>query len=56
MEDMGVYENLKTPEDALLLQEERIEKYGDYKMINVYDKDGKTIIDNFKVFNTSIDI
>ena len=31
--------------------EERIRKYGEYKEINVYDNDGKTVVDKFRVYN-----
>ena len=51
LEDMGVYENPSSPEEALRLQEERIRKYGEYKEINVYDNDGKTVVDKFRVYN-----
>jgi len=51
LEDMGVYENPSSPAEALRLQEERISKYGDYRDINVYDKDGETVIDTFRVWN-----
>lgn len=51
LEDMGVYENPSSPEEAIKLQEERIQKYGDYKDINLYEKDGKTVIDTFRVWN-----
>ena len=47
---MGVYENPKTPEEALKLQEESLNKYGDYKDIPVYDEDGVSVIDTFRVW------
>lgn len=50
LEDMGVYENPETPEEALKLQEENLNKYGDYKDIPVYDEDGVSVIDTFRVW------
>ena len=46
--DMGVYENPSSPDEALKIQQERIEKYGYYQDINVYDTDGN-IIDKFRI-------
>lgn len=51
LEDMGVYESPESPDDAIRMQEERIAKYGAYKEINVYNTDGKTIVDKFLVWN-----
>ena len=50
LEEMGVYENPETPEEALKLQEENLNKYGDYKDIPVYDEDGVSVIDTFRVW------
>lgn len=50
LEEMGIYENPKTPEEALKLQEENLNKYGDYKDIPVYDEDGVSVIDTFRVW------
>lgn len=47
--DMGIYENPSSPEEALRLQQERLDKYGEYRYINIYDTDGKTVIDKFRV-------
>ncbi len=52
IDDMGLTENPNSPEEALALQEERLRKYGEYQDINLYDKDGKTVIGKFRVYNT----
>lgn len=49
--DMGLTENPSTPEEAIALQEERIRKYGEYHDINLYDNDGETVIDKFRIYN-----
>lgn len=51
LEDMGIDENPNSPEEAIKLQEERIQKYGEYRDIKLYDIDGKTVIDTFRVWN-----
>lgn len=51
LEDMEIDEKPSSPEEAIKLQEKRIQKYGDYKDISLYDKDGKTVIDTFRVWN-----